>query len=180
MMTRSPEFRLPAGVWTTVTATVLLISLFSLTRADEPLPNVAASLGLKIISLQKRFAVKPEGVTVFVLGDDNVAKAFLSYVNQSVGTMRVAKVVSGDELPAEKPDILFIGDKNRVQEAIKYTRANGVLSMARNEKFIAQGVTLTVYLAPSGTPSVSVNMSGALLEGVEVNPATLKVARVAR
>jgi hypothetical protein len=151
-----------------------------LTKADEPLPGVAASLGLKIVSLQKRFSGKPEGVTVFVLGDENVARSFLTYVNKNIGTMREARVESGDQLPAEKPDILFIGDKNKVQEAVRYTRANGVLSMARNEKFIPQGVTLTVYLGPSGTPSISVNMSGAVLEGVEVNPATLKVARVTR
>jgi len=154
--------------------------LFTWIRADEPLPKVAASLGLKILSLQKQFAGKPEGITIYVLGDSNVAKAFLSYVNQNVGTMRLARVLSGDGLPADKPDILFIGDKNKVQEAIKYTRANGVLSMARNDRMISQGVTLIVYLGAEGTPQISLNMSGALLERVEVNPATLKVARVAR
>ncbi len=181
-MTRGSEPRLTAGVWTTltVTALILLTSLSTLTRADEPLPNVAASLGLKILSLQKQFAGKPGGITIFVLGDNNVARAFLSYVDQSVGNMRLAKVLSGDQLPAEKPDVLFIGDKDKVQEAIKYTRANAVLSMARTEKFIPQGVTLTVYLGQGGAPEITVNMSGALLEGVEVNPATLKVARVAR
>ncbi len=179
-MTRSFQLRLRARVWGTATASVLLICLFTWIRADEPLPNVAASLGLKILSLQKQFAGKPEGITIFVLGDNNVAKAFLAYLNQNVGTMRLAKVLSGDELPAEKPDILFIGDKNRVQEAIKYTRANGVLSMARTDKMISQGVTLIVYLGEAGRPEISLNMSGALLEGVEVNPATLKVARVAR
>jgi len=157
-----------------------LVSVFTLTRADEPLPNVAASLALKIISLQKQFATKPEGVTIFVLGDNNVAKALLPYVDQSVGTMRLAKVLSGDGLPTIKPDILFIGDKTKVQEAIRYTRANGVLSMARSEKFIPLGVTLTVYLGQAGKPEITLNMSGALLEGVDVNPATLKVARVAR
>lgn len=181
-MTRGSEPKLTAGVLTTltVTALILLTSLFTFTRADEPLPNVAASLGLKILSLQKQFAGKPEGITIFVLGDTNVAKAFLTYVDQSVGTMRVARVLSGDDLPAERPDVLFIGDKDKVQEAVKYTRGKGVLSMARTEKFIPQGVTLTVYLGHTGTPEISVNMSGALLEGVEVNPATLKVARVAR
>ncbi len=179
-MTRSSKPKLSARVWATVTASVLLTSLFTWSRADEPLPNVAASLGLKILSLQKQFAGKPEGITIFVLGDNNVAKAFLSLAEQSIGTMRLARVLSGDELPPEKPDILFIGDKDKVQEAIKYTRANGVLSMARTEKFIPQGVTLIVYLGQAGRPEISLNMSGALLEGVEVNPATLKVARVAR
>jgi len=161
-------------------AAVLLTLLLTVTKADEPLPNVAASLGLKILSLQKQFAAKPEGVTIFVLGDNNVAKALLPYVDRSVGTMRLAKVLSGDELPTTKPDILFIGDKNKIHEAIRYTRANGVLSMARTERFIPQGVTLTVYLGKAGQPEITLNMSGALLEGVEVNPATLKVARVAR
>jgi hypothetical protein len=179
-MTRSSEPQLPARFWITVTASILLTCLLTPTRADEPLPNVAVSLGLKILSLQKQFASKPQGITIFVLGDSNVAKAFLSYVDQSVGTLRLAKVLSGDQLPTEKPDVLFIGDKDKVQDAVKYTRANGVLSMARNEKFISQGVTLNVYLGQAGTPEISVNMSGALLEGVEVNPATLKVARVAR
>jgi hypothetical protein len=168
-------------VWVTVTAILVIsTSIFTLTRADEPLPNVAASLGLKVLSLQKQFAAKPEGITIFVLGDNNVAKAFLSWVDRSVGTMRLAKVFSGEELPAEKPDILFIGDKDKVEEAVRYTRAHGVLSMARTEKFIPQGVTLTVYLGQAGNPEITLNMSGALLEGVEVNPATLKVARVAR
>jgi len=179
-MIRISEPRLRFRVLATVTVAVLLASLFTLTRADEPLPNVAASLGLKILSLQKQFAAKSDGITIYVLGDNNVAKAFLAYVDQNVGTMRLAKVLSGDELPADKPDILFIGDRNKVQDAIKYTRANGVLSMARTEKFIPQGVTLTVYLGESGKPEITLNMSGALLEGVEVNPATLKVARVAR
>lgn len=179
-MTRSSDLRSAVRVWAIVIAFVLLASLFKPTRADEPLPNVAASMGLKILSLQKQFAAKPQGITIYVLGDNNVAKAFLTYVDHSVGTLRVAKVQSGDDLPAEKPDILFIGDKNKVQEAIKYTRANGVLSMARSEKFIPQGVTLTVYLGQAGDAQVTLNMSGALLEGVDVNPATLKVARVAR
>ena len=92
-MTRSSELRLPVRLCATATAFVLLTCLFTLTRADEPLPNVAASLGLKILSLQKQFAAKSDGITIFVLGDSNVAKAFQSYLNQNVGTMRVAKVL---------------------------------------------------------------------------------------
>ncbi|HXK59569.1 MAG TPA: YfiR/HmsC family protein [Acidobacteriota bacterium] len=158
---------------------VLFFCLFVWTRGDEPLPNVAVSLGLKILSLQKQFADKPDGISIYVLGDPNVAKAFSTYEGRYVGSLRLAKVISGDDLPAEKPDVLFVGDKNKVADAVRYTRANKVLSMARNERYIEQGVTLTIYIA-RGQTQISMNRTGAVLEGVDINPATLKVARVTR
>ena len=144
--------------------------------ADDALPKLAVPLGLKIISLQKRFGSKPEGITVYVLSDAGVAKAFQSEVDRTVGTMKLSKVLSGDTLPEEKPDVLFVGDRSRIDEVLRYTRNNKVLSMARNEKFAAQGVTLAVFQDAYGKLAVTMNMSGAALEGIEVNPATLKVA----
>jgi len=138
------------------------------------------SYGLKVISLQRQFSSKSEGITVYVLGDSNVAKAFQNHINETYGTMKLAKVLSGDELPEDPPDVLFIGDKDKVDQAILYTRQNKVLSMARNDRLLTRGVTLVVSATRDGDTQISMNMSGAVLEGVQVNPATLKVVRVAK
>jgi len=162
----------------------VLISLAGLTAnrvfADDAMPNIVVSVGLKVLSMQKQFSGKPEGITVFVLDDANVAKAFQASVNTTVGSMKVARVLSGSELPTEKPDVLFIGGRDKVEAAIAYTRTQKVLSMARSDRLISKGVTLTVYQTPDGKAQITMNMSGALLEGVDINPATLKVASVAK
>jgi hypothetical protein len=178
-MTRSKR-SLPRRMAAAAAAIALCWLSSGVTRADEALPHVTVSTGLKIISMQRQFSVKPEGITVYVLGDSNVAKAFLAMTNQQFGTMKLAKVLSGEDLPAEKPDVLFIGDRNKADQAIKYTRENKVLSMARTDRLITKGVTLTIHASADGSTLISMNMSGALLEGIDVNPATLKVARVAK
>jgi hypothetical protein len=167
------------AIWVGV-ALVMSLCLSVLTRGDDALPQVAVTYGLKVISLQRQFSAKPDGITIYVLGDANVAKAFQTQVNQTIGAMKVAKVLSGDELPSERPDVLFIGDKDKVDQAVLYTRQYKVLSMARNEKLLPRGVTLVVSANREGDTQISMNMSGALLEGVQVNPATLKVVRVAK
>ena len=164
----------------TFAALVLMLCFCLPSRGDDALPHVAVSYGLKVISLQRQFSGKPEGITVFVLGDSNVAKAFQNHVNEMYGSMKLARVFSGDELPEEPPDVLFIGDKNKVDQAVLYTRQNKVLSMARNDRLLSRGVTLVVSATREGDTQISMNMSGAVLEGVQINPATLKVVRVAK
>lgn len=170
--------RYVARALTTVVA--LSMVTWNAALADEALPHIVVSVGLKILSMQKQFNGRPDGITVFVLDDANVAKAFQASINAPVGTMKVARVLSGSDLPTEKPDVLFIGGKEKLEAAVAYTRSQKVLSMARNDKFISRGVTLTVYQTPDGKPQITMNMSGALLEGVDVNPATLKVAKATK
>jgi hypothetical protein len=179
-MIRTKRYSVLKQVTVAAVATLLCWLSSGVSRGDEALPNVTVSTGLKIISMQKQFSGKSEGITVYVLGDNNVAKAFQAVTEQQFGSMKLARVLFGEDLPAEKPDVLFIGDRNKADQAIKYTRENKVLSMARSDRLIPKGVTLTIYTSPDGGTVITMNMSGALLEGIDVNPATLKVARVAK
>lgn len=136
--------------------------------------NVQAALFLKILA----FNTKLTGdITIYVIGSKDFADEMKKGIGKSIGSGKLSNVVSGEELPTEKPSIIYVSDKSKLDEVIKYSYENKVLSITGNPNFVKEGITLGVGVA-GGKPKVVLNLNSSKEEDINWNPAILKIALV--
>ena len=92
-----------------------------------------------------------------------------------IGSAKLEKVVAGDNLPSEKPSVIYIGSSGKLSDVLNYTKENKVLSITGNPDLVSKNVTLAVGTS-GGKPKIMLNLSSTKDEGIEWNPAILKVA----
>lgn len=144
--------------------------------AAAPVP-LQSALFMKILGFNRSLG---KDVKVFVLGDEAFAAELRKQVGAPIGsTSMLSQVEAGSALPAEKPDILYIG-AGQASVALRYTAEQKVLSITGNVEAQAAGVTLAVLVGRGDSkPKVLLNPASAKAESVEWNPAIMKVATVA-
>lgn len=145
---------------------------------DAP-ANVAAALIVKLAAFEKNIASGGD-VTVYVMEAPEVAIELEKGIGQKIGSATLKTVLSGSELPGEKPAILYVGDKSKVEEAIGYTHTNKVLSMTGIPDLVNTGITLGFGVGSDGKPQIKLNLSSTVAEGLSWNPAIMKVAKTVK
>lgn len=139
--------------------------------------NVAAALLIKLSAFEKTVASQGE-VVVYVLGSPKVATELEKVMGQPIGQSRLGRVLSGNDLPQEKPSILYVGDPSKLIQAIGYSKANKILSATGIPDLVKQGVTLGMGVGNDGKPKVLLNLASTVEENCVWNPAIMKVARI--
>ena len=94
---------------------------------------------------------------------------------KAVGAATIGKVIEGTVVPTEKPSVIYIGSESVLSQLQTYTSTNKVLSITGNPEFVAKGVSMSVGIS-EGKPKIMLNLSASKDEGVDWNPAILKVA----
>lgn len=140
-------------------------------------PEMVAELILKLVSFEKQRSASTSEITVYVMGSDDVAKALDKKIGTKVGKATLKKVEKGEELPEDIPDVFYIGDDTKLFSAIMFTRTQDVLSVTALSHMAEKGVTLNIATATDGSPSISLNLTSSKEEGLNWNPAILKIAR---
>jgi hypothetical protein len=162
-------------IWLALSLSVVALPIFS-QILDAP-QNIAAALLIKLSAFEKTISSTGD-VMVYVLGAPDVASELQKVVGQSIGQSRLAKVKSGENIPAEKPDILYIGKTSKLTQAIAYTRNNKILSITGMPNLVMEGVTLGIGVGSDGRPKVVLNLSSTVEENLTWNPAIMKIARI--
>ncbi len=139
--------------------------------------DVMAALIVKLIALEKNAGSAGADLTIYVMGAPNVAAELSKALGKAVGSTTLKNVLEGEELPKTKPTALYIGNDLRVEEAIRYCRANRVLSIAGDDKLSPKGVTLGIGVGNDGKPKITLNLSASAAEGLYWNPMITKVAK---
>ena len=153
---------------------ILIIPLIAGTTVT-PAKLVSAFI-VKLASFEKNLSSSPGDITIYVMGAPEVAKELKTGIGKSIGKATLKNVISGDKLPDTKPSIFYIGDESKVDEVKNYCRSNKVLSVTGLPDLVAKGITLGVGIGEDGKPRILLNISSSVEEGLDWNPAILKVA----
>lgn len=161
-----------------VCALLVLASAVPLLAEDIDIAPAKLQAGLfaKLLAFNKGLASGGD-ITIYVMGSPEFAEAMKSGIGRSVGQSTITSVTHGDGLPAEKPGVIYVGSASLTDTVVEYTRANHVMSITGRPDQVEKGITLGVGVL-GGKPRVLLNLSSSKEEGIDWNPALLKISTV--
>jgi hypothetical protein len=139
--------------------------------------EVAAAMLVKVAAFEKGLS-GGEVISIYVWGDAGVAAELQKGIGQLIGKSSLKSVESGNGLPTQKPSILFVGAAPNVDAALQYSHANKILSATGNPNLINKGITLGFGIGDDNKPKIFLNLNGSVQEGLEWNPAIMKIAKL--
>lgn len=139
--------------------------------AQEAPPKLQAALIMKLLAFYTNLGDKP--FSLYVLGNDAVAGQLKGMIGQKAGKATLNGVESGDAIPGDKYDVIYVGKD--VADAIAYSQSNKALSVTGKNGFVNDGVTLGIGVE-GNKPKILLNLSSSKAEDINWNPAILKVA----
>ena len=155
---------------------LLLVTMIALvtptTFASSQAP--AKLQGALIIKLLPYYTNLGKEFKIHVIGAPDVAAVLKASVGSKTGKAKLVGVTAGDDIPSEKVDVVYIG-KN-APAGTNWAQSNGALSITGNPQLIEAGVTLGIGLE-NNKPKIYLNLKSSKAEGVDWNPAILKVAK---
>lgn len=133
---------------------------------------IAVALLVKVIGFEKD--ISSGDITIYVLGSSDVTKE----LKKVIGQANIKSVQSGNDLPSSIPSILFICDVKKAEKATKYTQDNKILSVTNLPDLVTEGVTLGFGVGSDNKPKILLNINSSAKEGLNWNPAIMKVAQI--
>ncbi len=155
----------------TVSLLVVFNGLLTAQVNEAPAP-IAAALLVKVIGFEKN--ISAGDITIYVLGSGSMA----SELKKVIGQANIKSVQSGNSLPSSKPSILFVTDDGKTDVTTKYTQENKVLSATNIPDLVSKGVTLGFGVGSDNKPKILLNVTSSAEEGLDWNPAIMKVAQI--
>jgi hypothetical protein len=153
---------------------LVLVVCVSVNYAQKESPaNIAAALTLKLAGFDSKLS---GDVKIFVVGNENVAKELKKGVGNAIGGGNLSAVDFGDDIPGSKYSIIFCGITAKLTDVKKYSRQNKALSVTNIPELVSKGITLGIGIGDDNKPKILLNLSSSIDEGVEWNPAIMKVA----
>lgn len=156
----------------------VLCSAIALAALTEPPADVVAAFVVKLSALEKNISSSGSDISVYVMGAPAVAQNLEKEVGHAIGSSKLGAVKSGDSLPSEKPTILYIGSAGTAEQAVSYARSQKVLSVTGSPDLFLKGVSLGIVIGSDGKPKVLLNKTASSAEGLNWNPAIIKIAEV--
>jgi|TARA_B100000745_G_scaffold93046_1_gene58694 hypothetical protein len=154
---------------------VLLLSSVALLANAEGLPSaVQAKLIGKLVNFEKGISDKGKA-SIFVVGDNELAEQLSRFAGKRLGRVELTSVDSASQPPSTAYDVIYIGNDADVTSAIQYAREHNALTLTGNTSWVDQGISVGLAVE-AGKPKILLNLSAAKAEGVDWNPAVLKIA----
>lgn len=133
-----------------------------------------AALFLKLLPFDKNI-ISTGAVTIYVANAPEFAAEMKKAEGKLIGSAALSKVIDGKGVPAEKPSVIYIGSEAVLKELGSYTKENKILSITGKPELVSKDVSLIVGVS-NEKPKILLNLSSSKEEGIEWNPAILKVA----
>jgi hypothetical protein len=133
-----------------------------------------AALFLKLLAFNKNISTSGSA-TIYVADSPEFAAEMKKAEGKPLGTAKLGKVIEGKGVPSDKPSAIYIGDESALAKLTAYTKANKILSITGNPGLVSKDVSLAVGIS-GGKPKIMLNLSSSKDEGIDWNPAILKVA----
>ena len=140
-------------------------NLTLLENLENPPADLTAALILKVAGFEQGLSKKRNPLVIYVLGAPDVAESLRAGVGRQIGSAIVGKVLAGNNLPAEKPDILYVGNEVKSKVALIYSQAKKVLSVSSVPSVVRQGVSLGISVGSNRKPLILINRSASAIEG---------------
>jgi len=138
--------------------------------------NIQTSLFLKLLVFNKDIS-QDDKVSVYVIGNPDFAAEMKKEIGTKIGKATLSDVAEGVNLPSQKPSVIYLGDISKLDEIIRYTRENKLLSITGIPDLVSKGISLGVGIS-DGKPKVLLNMSASKEEDIPWNPAILKISTI--
>ena len=161
---------------------ILFLSLVgsSLNAQTKNAPtNVVAAMLVKVINFEKNIANSGD-ITFYVLDAPDVVAELKKAIGMSIGKCTLKNVTSGKTLPTDKPSVIYFDDASRLNAVIRYTHENKILSATGHPDLIDKGATLRFGIGEDNKPKIFLNLNASLEEGLDWNPAILKIAKIVK
>jgi hypothetical protein len=158
-------------------AVVLLLTGQAKAQLKKAPADVAAAMLIKVADFEKNIS-DGRSVGIYVMGAPEVAAELRKGVGKPIGKGTLGRVDAGNGLPSGRPDILFVGSASGVVSALEYTRKNRVLSATGSPDLVERGITLGFGIGEDDKPKILLNSKSSAAEGVDWNPAILKIAKI--
>jgi len=166
------RFKSIFGIW--IIGIIFFLSAQSHGQTKEAPASITAALLVKVIGFEKN--ISAGDILIYVLGSNDL----YSELKKTIGQANIKAVQSGNSLPSSKPTILFIADESKVDEVSKYTQENKVLSATNIPDLVSKGITLGFGVGSDNKPKILLNVTSSAKEGLDWNPAIMKVAQVVK
>ncbi len=159
----------------------LLFMHHSSTGAEKykiaPLP-IQAALFVKLLAFHKGIS-RGRDIRIHVIDNIALAAELQQVIGEKIGNATLTAVNAGSQLPSgdRKPSAVYVSEDAKLAEILRYTSANKVLSITGTPDLVAKGVTLGVGIF-NRKPHIFLNISTKKKEGVDWNPAILKVSTI--
>lgn len=137
---------------------------------DKAPAKLQAALIMKLLAFYTNLGGDP--FTIHVVGAPDVAEELKTMVGKTAGKATLNTVTEGDA-PGADAKVVYIG-KN-VADNIAFTQSKQVLSVTGEPAYVSDGVTLGIGIE-ANKPKIILNLSSSKAEGINWNPAILKVA----
>jgi hypothetical protein len=138
--------------------------------------DVTAALLIKVAAFEKNLNSSGD-ISIYVMDAPEVAAELQKGIGNAIGKSCLTQIESGADLPTSKPSILFVGSSSNVEKALEYTHSNKILSATGNPDLVEEGISLGLGIGEDEKPKILLNLNNSVNEGVDWNPAILKIAR---
>lgn len=116
-------------------------------------------------------------ISLYVMNAPEFAAEMKKGIGQKIGRSVLSAVDQGSELPSDKPSVIYIGNTANLDNILKYTRANKIMSITGIPRLVPKGVSLGVGVS-SEKLSILVNIPSSLREGTDWNPAIFRISKL--
>ncbi len=161
-------------------ALILLLSFPCLCFAEYGYApaDIQAKLFVKIFLFNNHLN-KGGDIRIHVMDSPAFAAEIRKSAGQKIGKARIGEVNEGTALPSEKPSVLYLGDPAKLEEVIRYTRKNKILSITGIPDLVEKGITLGIGVAEK-KPKILFNLSASEQEDMDWNPVILKISTIVK
>ena len=157
--------------WTTFSLLLLWALDFSHAYSQEAPPKVQAQLCVKLLAFYTNLG--NSSFSIHVVGNPKVAKELKKHVGTRIGMALLGAITEGDGLPSGNPKVVYLSGES--EEVLAYTREKKVLSVTGKAGLVSKGVSLGVTMK-NRKPKVLLNLGASKQEGINWNPAILRIA----
>lgn len=161
---------------TIILALFFLGGLAPYAQAKALTAEVTAALIVKLVSFEKKIGGGGE-VTIHVIGAPDVAAELKKAIGREIGSSTLKNVNQSDGIPATPPTILYVGNAGAVAGALSFSREKKIMTISGIPGLTQKGITLGLELGDDGKPKIVLNLTSSKEEGLDWNPAIMKIAK---
>lgn len=156
---------------------LIFLGNFALAQLKKAPASQVPQAIIQACVFEKRISAKDE-ISIFVMGDGEIAKTLEMYEKQKLGNSILANVGVGQKAPSDKPTILILGDPDLVGQATAYCQENSVLSITNIPDMVKEGISLGIGVDEAGSLKLIINPRASAKEGNNWNLAIMKLAKI--
>ncbi len=156
---------------------LLLFVVSSINAQQSAPPSLAATTTIKLLALNKSLK---GNVRIYVVGNDAIANELKKNVGNTIVSAVIAGVESGNDVPSDKYEIIFCASTGKAASVKSYAKKYKSLSITNIPDLVFSGITLGFGIDDDKKPLIFLNLSSSSEQGMEWNPAIMKVAQTVK